>query len=100
MPTHFASILSQKNLNFKDKKVSISGSGNVAQYAAEKVTSLGGKVITMSDSSGFILDKDGIDAEKLNFLMKIKNIDRERISKYAEKFPSATFFQNSYPSRV
>ena len=93
-------MLEQKNLSFKDKKVSISGSGNVAQYAAEKVISLGGKVITMSDSSGFILDKDGIDAEKLNFLMKIKNIDRERISKYAEKFPSASYFQNRTPWRV
>ena len=93
-------MLEQKNLNFKDKKVCISGSGNVAQYAAEKVISLGGKVITMSDSSGFILDKDGIDVEKLKVLMKIKNIDRERISKYAEKFPSASYFQNKTPWRV
>ena len=93
-------MLEQKNLNFKDKKVSISGSGNVAQYAAEKVISLGGKVITMSDSSGFILDKDGIDAEKLNYLMKIKNIDRERISKYVKKFSSASYFQNKTPWRV
>ena len=54
----------------------------------------------MSDSSGFILDKDGIDLEKLKVLMKIKNIDRERISKYAEKFPSASYFQNKTPWRV
>jgi len=90
-------MLEQKNLNFKDKKVSISGSGNVAQYAAEKVISLGGKVITMSDSSGFIHDKDGIDLKKLKYLMKIKNIDRERISKYIERFSSASFFQKKTP---
>ena len=90
-------MLEQKNMNFKDKKVSISGSGNVAQYAAEKVLSLGGKVITMSDSSGFIHDKDGIDSEKLKYLMKIKNVDRERISKYVERFSSASYFKNKTP---
>ena len=93
-------MLEQKNLNFKNKNVSISGSGNVAQYAAEKVISLGGKVITMSDSSGFVYDKDGINTEKLNYLMKIKNVDRERISKYAEKFSSAYYFQNKTPWEV
>ena len=62
-------MLEQKNMNFKDKRVSISGSGNVAQYAAEKVISLGGKVITMSDSSGFIHDKDGINLEKLKYYL-------------------------------
>ena len=90
-------MLEQKNMNVKDKKVSISGSGNVAQYAAEKVLSLGGKVITMSDSSGFIHDKDGIDSEKLKYLMKIKNVDRERISKYVERFSSASYFKNKTP---
>ena len=90
-------MLEQKNMSFKDKKVSISGSGNVAQYAAEKVISLGGKVITMSDSSGFIHDKDGIDAEKLKYLMKIKNVDRERISKYVRRFSSASYFKNKTP---
>ena len=90
-------MLEQKNLNFKDKKVSISGSGNVAQYAAEKVISLGGRVITMSDSSGFIHDDNGISFEKLKYLMKIKNIDRERISKYVEKFSSSSYFQNKTP---
>ncbi len=93
-------MLEQKNLNFKNKNVSISGSGNVAQYAAEKVISLGGKVITMSDSSGFVYDKDGINTEKLNYLMKIKNVDRERISKYAGKFSSAYYFQNKTPWEV
>ncbi|MBU87257.1 MAG: NADP-specific glutamate dehydrogenase [Flavobacteriaceae bacterium] len=90
-------MLEQKNLNFKDKKVSISGSGNVAQYAAEKVISLGGKVITMSDSSGFIYDKDGLDTEKLKFLMKIKNINRERISRYVEKYSSASYYHKKTP---
>ncbi|MFL2590514.1 MAG: NADP-specific glutamate dehydrogenase [Flavobacteriaceae bacterium] len=90
-------MLEQKGLDFKDKTVSISGSGNVAQYAAEKVISLGGKVITMSDSSGFILDKIGIDIEKLKYLMKIKNVDRERINKYVERFPSASYFKNKTP---
>ena len=93
-------MLEQKNLTFKNKIVSISGSGNVAQYAAEKVISLGGKVITMSDSSGFIYDKDGINTEKLKYLMKIKNVDRERISKYAGKFSSAHYFQNKTPWEV
>ena len=90
-------MLEQKSLDFKDKKVSISGSGNVAQYAAEKVISLGGKVITMSDSSGFIHDKNGIDIEKLKYLMKIKNVDRERINKYVERFSSANYFKNKTP---
>ena len=93
-------MLEQKNLNFKNKNVSISGSGNVAQYAAEKVISLGGKVITMSDSSGFVYDKDGINTEKLKYLMKIKNVDRERISKYAGKFSSAYYFKNKTPWEV
>ena len=93
-------MLEQKNLDFKNKKVSISGSGTVAQYAAEKVISLGGKVVTMSDSSGFIYDKEGINVEKLKYLMKIKNLDRERISKYVEKFTSASYFQNKTPWAV
>tara|TARA_B100000575_G_scaffold33556_1_gene22587 strand:- start:24035 stop:25375 length:1341 start_codon:yes stop_codon:yes gene_type:complete len=93
-------MLEQKNVDLKNKKVSISGSGNVAQYAAEKVISLGGKVVTMSDSSGFIYDKEGINIEKLKYLMKIKNLDRERISKYVEKFTSASYFQNKTPWAV
>ena len=64
----------------------LSGSGNVAQYAAEKILQLGGKVVTMSDSSGYIYDPSGIDAEKLNFIFELKNIKRGRIKEYAEKF--------------
>ena len=72
--------------SFEGKVVTISGSGNVAQFAAEKVISLGGKVVTMSDSGGFIYDKDGINTEKLEFIMDLKNNRRGRISEYAEKF--------------
>jgi len=71
---------------FEGKKVSISGSGNVAQYACEKVNQLGGKVITLSDSRGFIVDKDGIKDEKWEFVMELKNVRRGRIREYAEKF--------------
>jgi len=79
-------MLATRGDSLKGKTVSISGSGNVAQYAAEKVTELGGKVVTMSDSNGFIHDPDGIDAEKLNYIMELKNVKRGRISEYAEKY--------------
>jgi glutamate dehydrogenase (NADP+) len=69
--------------SFKGKSVSISGSGNVAQYACEKVTQLGGKVVTLSDSSGFIHDPDGIDADELAWIMDLKNVQRGRIKDYA-----------------
>lgn len=72
--------------SFEGKTVSVSGSGNVAQYACEKVNQLGGKVVTLSDSSGFILDKDGIRDEKWDFVMELKNVRRGRIGEYAEKF--------------
>jgi glutamate dehydrogenase (NADP+) len=79
-------MLKTKNDTFKGKTVVISGSGNVAQYACEKVTELGGKVVTMSDSSGYIYDAAGIDAEKLAFIMELKNVNRGRIKEYADKF--------------
>ena len=79
-------MLKTKDDNFKGKKVAISGSGNVAQYAAEKVLELGGKVVTMSDSSGSIHDPEGIDREKLDYIMELKNIHRGRIREYAEKY--------------
>ena len=72
--------------DLEGKVVSISGSGNVAQYATEKATELGAKVVTMSDSSGTIHDPDGINSEKLNWVMDLKNNKRGRISKYAEEF--------------
>lgn len=79
-------MLATKNDSFNGKTVVVSGSGNVAQYAIEKATALGGKVVTASDSSGYIYDKDGIDAEKLSFLMELKNVKRGRINEYAEKY--------------
>ncbi len=78
----------------------ISGSGNVAQYAAEKVLHLGGKVFTLSDSGGFIYDKDGIDEGKLAFVMDLKNNKRGRISEYVDKYPSAEFHKGETPWNV
>ena len=85
--TYFAQeMLKTMGEGIKDKKVAISGGGNVAQFAAEKVTQLGGRVITLSDSSGFIHDPSGIDEEKLQYVMELKNIKRGRIKAYAEKY--------------
>ena len=78
---------------FKDKTVVVSGSGNVASYAVQKVNDLGGKAVTLSDSSGFIHDPDGIDQEKLDFVLDLKNVRRGRISEYADKYKSATFHE-------
>ncbi|MGA1398536.1 MAG: NADP-specific glutamate dehydrogenase [Schleiferiaceae bacterium] len=90
-------MLATKGDGFKGKKVVISGSGNVAQYAAEKATQLGATVLTLSDSSGYILDNDGINAEKLAHVMHIKNVERGRISDYLKKYPSATFVAGKTP---
>jgi glutamate dehydrogenase (NADP+) len=79
-------MLAVKGDSFSDKTVVISGSGNVAQYACEKATVLGGKVVTLSDSSGYIFDPKGIDAEKLAFVMDLKNVRRGRIKEYADKY--------------
>jgi glutamate dehydrogenase (NADP+) len=79
-------MLKTKKQTFKGKTVVISGSGNVAQYACEMATKLGGKVVTMSDSSGYIYDKKGIDKDKLAYIMKLKNERRGRISDYAKEF--------------
>ncbi|MBW8242361.1 NADP-specific glutamate dehydrogenase [Muricauda oceani] len=94
------SMLKTKNETFEGKKVVISGSGNVAQYAAEKVLHLGGKVLTLSDSAGYIYDKDGIDEEKLAFVMDLKNNKRGRISEYADKYASAEYYQGETPWKV
>ena len=90
-------MLKTKGDSFSGKIVAVSGSGNVAQYATEKVTELGGKVVTMSDSSGYIYDADGIDAEKLAHVMEIKNVRRGRINEYVEKYPNAKFFKGERP---
>ncbi len=79
-------MLSTRDTSFEGKTVAVSGSGNVAQYAVEKVLELGGKAVTLSDSSGYIYDKDGIDAEKLAFVMELKNQKRGRIREYADKY--------------
>jgi glutamate dehydrogenase/leucine dehydrogenase len=79
-------MLKTRGDSLKGKVCVVSGSGNVAQYATEKVTQLGGKVVTLSDSSGFIYDPDGIDAEKLAFVMELKNVKRGRIKEYADKY--------------
>ncbi len=79
-------MLKHSGDSFKGKTVLVSGSGNVAQYAVEKVNHLGGKVVTLSDSSGYIYDPDGIDAEKLKFVLELKNVKRGRIKEYADKY--------------
>lgn len=79
-------MLHTRNESIKNKNVVISGSGNVAQYACKKVIELGGKVLTLSDSSGYIFDKNGIDLEKLEFVLELKNKRRGRIKEYADKF--------------
>jgi len=86
-------MLEHKGDGFKGKTVAISGSGNVASYALQKVNHLGGKVVTLSDSSGFIHDPGGIDEEKLDFVLDLKNVRRGRIGEYAEKYKSASFHE-------
>ena len=89
-------MLKTKNESFKNKVVAISGSGNVAQFAAEKVIELGGKVITLSDSSGTIYDTNGLDSEKLEYIKDLKNNKRGRIKEYTEKF-KAEYFEGEQP---
>ncbi|MCP4984192.1 MAG: glutamate dehydrogenase, partial [Gammaproteobacteria bacterium] len=86
-------MLQRKGDSFEGKNVCVSGSGNVATYAVEKVNHLGGKVITLSDSSGFVHDPDGIDADKLAFLIDLKQVRRGRIKEYADEFNSASFHE-------
>ena len=93
-------MLATKGDSFAGKTVVISGSGNVAQYACEKATELGGKVVTFSDSQGYIYDADGITAEKLAFVMELKNVKRGRISEYVVKYPSAKFVAGTRPWEV
>lgn len=93
-------MLETRGTSFEGKKVVISGSGNVAQYAAEKAINLGATVLTMSDSSGFIHDPDGINEEKLGFIMQLKNVNRQRINKYLEQYPKASFHKGKKPWAV
>lgn len=93
-------MLAHKNDSFNGKTVAVSGSGNVAQYACEKATELGAKVVTMSDSEGYIYDSEGIDAVKLAWIMDLKNVKRGRISTYVDKYSSAKFITGKRPWEV
>jgi glutamate dehydrogenase (NADP+) len=86
-------MLARKGDDFEGKTVSVSGSGNVATYAVQKVNHLGGKVVTLSDSSGFVHDPEGIDEEKLAYLIDLKQVRRGRISEFADEFSSASFHE-------
>ena len=90
-------MLKTKGTDLQGKTVLISGAGNVAQYTAEKVLQLGGKVLTMSDSDGYIYDPDGIDREKLDYIMELKNIYRGRIKEYADQYPNAKYVAGAKP---
>ncbi|MBR6699372.1 MAG: glutamate dehydrogenase, partial [Bacteroidaceae bacterium] len=90
-------MLKTKGDSVEGKRVLISGAGNVAQYTAEKVLQLGGKVMTMSDSDGYIYDPDGIDREKLDFIMELKNVYRGRIKEYVDRYPTAKYVAGERP---
>ena len=90
-------MLATRKESFKGKTVCISGSGNVAQYACQKATQLGAKVVTLSDSSGYIHDPEGIDEAKLEYVMELKNIFRGRIKEYADRYPSAKYYPGERP---
>ena len=90
-------MLATRGETFEGKRVVISGSGNVAQYAAEKALRLGAKVLTFSDSSGYVYDPDGIDEEKLAYVMELKNVYRGRIREYADTYPSAKYYEGQRP---
>ena len=95
---YFASaMLATKGDSYEGKTVVISGSGNVAQFAAQKALQLGAKVLTMSDSNGYIYDPEGIDAEKLAYIMEFMNVFRGRIREYADKYPHAEYHAGERP---
>lgn len=91
------SMLATKDKNLEGKTIIISGSGNVAQFAAEKCIQLGGKVVTLSDSSGYVYDADGIDQEKLAYIQELKNVKRGRISEYVKQYPEAVYHEGKKP---
>jgi glutamate dehydrogenase (NADP+) len=88
-----AEMLATQNDTLEGKICLVSGAGNVAQFAVEKIIELGGKVLTLSDSSGYIFDEEGIDAQKLAFIQRLKNIRRGRIKEYIEKYPQAEYIE-------
>jgi glutamate dehydrogenase (NADP+) len=93
-------MLATRDDSFEGKVCTVSGSGNVAQYTVEKLNDLGAKAVTLSDSAGYIYDADGIDAEKLAYVMELKNVYRGRISQYVERFPKAKYFAGKRPWEV
>ena len=93
-------MLATRGESFEGKTVVVSGSGNVAQYAAQKAMRLGAKVVTLSDSDGFIYDPDGFDEEKPQFVLELKNIRRGRIKEYVTKYPKAQYFPGERPWRI
>jgi glutamate dehydrogenase (NADP+) len=95
-----AAMLATKGESYEDKTVAISGSGNVAQYAAKKAIQLGAKVVTMSDSNGTIYDPEGIDAQKLEYIMELKNVFRGRIREYKDRYPHAQYLEGQRPWSV
>ncbi len=99
--TYFANeMLETVSDSIEGKTVVISGSGNVSQYAVEKVTQLGGKVVTLSDSNGYIYDPEGINKEKLEYILELKNVMRGRIKEYANEFSGVKYFENQRPWSV
>lgn len=93
-------MLATQGKEFKGQTVLVSGSGNVAQYACEKATQLGGKVVSLSDSNGTIYDPDGIDEAKLEYVKELKNVKRGRIKEYASKYPSAKYLEGQRPWNI
>ena len=93
-------MLATRGESFEGKRVCISGAGNVAQYAAQKAMRLGAKVLTLSDSNGFIYDEEGLNEEKLAYVFELKNVRRGRIKEYVSKYPQAKYFENERPWRI
>ena len=93
-------MLALQGKSFEGQTVLVSGSGNVAQYAAQKAMRLGAKVVTLSDSDGFVYDPEGLDEEKLNYVLTLKNVKRGRISEYAKQYPQARYFPGERPWKI
>ncbi len=93
-------MLRTRGESFEGKRVCISGAGNVAQFAAQKAMRLGAKVLTLSDSDGFIYDPEGLNEEKMNYVFELKNVRRGRIKEYAQKYPQAQYFPGERPWRI
>lgn len=93
-------MLATRGETFKGKTVLVSGSGNVAQYAAQKAMRLGAKVVTLSDSDGFIYDAEGLTEDKMQYVFELKNVRRGRIREYAEKYPEAVYYPGERPWKI